>query len=46
MIDKKGFVVGVYENVPKNKIITNKKAYYTLELPVNTYKIKLNDKII
>lgn len=46
MTDKTNKVIGVYKKVPKNKIITNHKAYYTYELPINTYKIELNDTFI
>lgn len=46
MTDKKNKVVAIYKNVSKNKIITNKKAYNTLELPTNTYKVKLDETII
>lgn len=45
MCDKNNIVIGVYKNTPKNKIIINKKAYYTYELPINKYDIKLTDKI-
>ena len=45
MTDKSNKVIAIYKNVGKNKIISNKKAYNTLELPVNMYKIKLDDFI-
>lgn len=45
MADKNHKVIGIYKNVSKNKIIINRKAYYTYELPINTYKIELNDII-
>ena len=45
MTDKSNKVIAIYKNVGKNKIISNKKAYNTLELPVNMYKIKLDDVI-
>lgn len=38
-------VIAIHKNVPKNKIIYHKKAYYIYELPINTYKIELNDII-
>ena len=46
MTDKESKVIAIYKNVSKNKIIMNRKAYNTYELPVDKYKIKLNDKII
>ena len=46
MTNKENIVIAIYKNVPKNKIIINRKAYNTYELPVDKYKIKLNDKII
>ena len=46
MTDRNNKVVGVYKNVGKNKVITNKKAYNTLELPTNLYNIKLDETII
>ena len=38
-------VIAIYKNIPKNKIIFNKNAYYIYELPINEYKIELNDII-
>ena len=46
MTNKENIVIAIYKNVPKNKIIINRKAYNTYEFPVDKYKIKLNDKII
>ena len=46
MTDRDNKIIAIYRNVPKNKIIINRKAYNTYELPTDKYKIKLNDKII
>ena len=46
MTDKNNIVIAIYKNVSKNKIIYKKGAYYVYELPLDKYKIKLNDKII
>lgn len=43
MTDKNNKVIAIYNDVSKNKIIINKKAYNTLELPSSKYKIKLGD---
>ncbi len=45
MTNKDNKVIAIYKNTSKNKIIINKKAYYVYELPINTYKIELNDLI-
>jgi len=45
LADKANKVIAIYKNVPKNKIIYNKKAYYIFELPTNKYKIELSDYI-
>ena len=46
MTDKNNKAVAIYKDVSKNKIISNKKAYNTLELPTNKYKVKLDETII
>lgn len=46
MTDKENKVISIYKNVKKNRIIINRKAYNTLELPIDTYKIELNETII
>lgn len=45
MTDKSGKVISIYKNLKKNKVVSNHKAYNTYELPINTYKIELNDII-
>lgn len=46
MTDNNHKVIKIYKNVGKNKIIYNIKSKYVYELPVDKYKIKLNDTII
>lgn len=43
MMNKDNKVIAIYQNIPKNKIIINHKAYNTLELPVYQYNIKIGD---
>lgn len=46
MIDKNNKVVYIKKNLSKNKIIIKKKAYHTIELPLNSIKnIKLGDQV-
>lgn len=46
MCDKDNNVICYYNNLGKNKIILPKKnVYKVIELPVNYFEIKLNDKI-
>ena len=44
-VNKEHKVIDIHKDVPKNKIIINKDAYYVYELPTNKYKIKLGDII-
>lgn len=46
MCDKNNIILYYYNNLDKNKIILPKKnVNKTIELPVNFFNIKLNDKI-
>lgn len=46
MCDKDNTILYYYENLGKNKIILPKKnVYKVIELPVNYFKVKINDKI-
>lgn len=36
MLDKEKKILLVKKNLKKNKILIKKKAYYTIELPINT----------
>lgn len=46
MCDKDNNIVCYYNNLGKNKIILPKKnVYKVIELPVNYFKFKFNDKI-
>lgn len=46
MCDKNNTILYFYNNLSKNKIILPKKnVYKVIELPVNFFKFKLNDKI-
>ena len=46
MCDKDNTVIYYYNNMEKNKIIWPKKnVYKTIELPVNYFDIKINDKV-
>ena len=46
MCDKENNILYYYNNLGKNKIIwPHKNVYKTIELPVNYYDIKINDKI-
>lgn len=46
MLDKNYKVIYKKENVSKNKILINRKAFYTMEMPLNTSKyLKINDYI-
>ena len=47
MIDKKNHIVYYKKNVKKNRVLINRKAYHTIELPKNSLQdIVLNEKII
>ena len=47
MCDKENNILYYYPNLAKNRIIWPKKGVNkTIELPVDYYKIKINDKII
>ncbi len=47
MCNKENKILYYYHNLSKNKIILPKKGVYkTIELPVNYYKIKINDYLI
>ena len=47
MTDKNFKIILLKQNVPKNKIIYKKEAYYTIELPSNTInKLKINETLI
>ena len=46
MCDKENTILYYYHSLSKNKIILPKKnVYRTIELPVDYFKFKLNDKI-
>ncbi|MBR7042301.1 MAG: DUF192 domain-containing protein [Bacilli bacterium] len=46
MCDKDNKILYYYHNLSKNKIILPKKnVYKTIELPVDYYEIKINDKV-
>ena len=46
MCDKENKILYYYNNLAKNKIIwPHKNVYRTIELPVNYYDVKINDKI-
>lgn len=46
MCDKNNTIVYYYNDIEKNKIIWPKKnVYKTIELPVNYFDIKINDKV-
>ena len=46
MCDKDNNILYYYNNLKKNKIIwPKKKVYKTIELPVNYFDIKINNKI-
>jgi len=46
MCDKENKILYYYNNLGKNKIIwPHKNVYKTIELPVNYYDIRINDKI-
>lgn len=46
MTDKNYNILYVYKNFKPNKIILPKKnVYYTFELPINTIKFNINEKI-
>lgn len=46
MCDKDNKILYYYHNLGKNKIILpKKKVYKTIELPVDYFKFKINDKI-
>jgi len=46
MCDKNNNILNYYNNFKKNKIILPKKnVYKTIELPVNYFNVKINDKI-
>ena len=45
MCDKNNNIIYYYNNLSKNKIIYPKKdVYRTIELPVNYFDIKINDR--
>ena len=47
MLDKENNIKYYYKNLEKNKIILPKKgASKTIELPINTFDFKINEKII
>lgn len=44
MTDKNNKVLAIYKNIKKNKIIINRKAYFTYEFPSNFItNLKVND---
>ena len=46
MCDKDNNILYFYHNLGKNKIILpKKKVYKTIELPVDYFDIKINDKV-
>lgn len=46
MCDKNNTIIYYYNNIGKNKVIWPKKnVYKTIELPVNYFDIKINDKV-
>ena len=46
MCDKENTIIYYYNDLPKNKIIMPRRnVYKTIELPVNYFNIKINDKI-
>ena len=47
MCDKNNKILYYYNNLSKNRVILPKKnVYKTIELPVNYFDIKVNDKIL
>ena len=47
MCNRDNKIIYYYNNLSKNKVILPKKGVYkTIELPVNYYNIKINEKII
>ena len=46
MCDKNNIILYYYNNLSKNKVILPKKdVYKTIELPVNYFDIKINEKM-
>ena len=46
MCDKNDKILYYYNNLKRNRIILPKKnVYKTIELPVNYFDIKINDKV-
>jgi len=46
MCDKDNNIICYYNNLTRNRIILpKKKVYKTIELPVNYFNVKINDKI-
>lgn len=46
MTDKNYNILFVYKNFKPNKIILpKKKVYYTFELPINKFKLDINEKL-
>lgn len=44
--DKNNKVLYIYSNIPSNKIIIKKDAYYFYELPKHTNTYSVNDKLV